>query len=203
MLARLHSFLGVVLSVYLLVHVYEHWPALQGREAWVTRALHSLSYGLALGLVLPLLVAHAALGWLRFWGLGPSAGPTTRAAGANERGLLRLQAASGALVFMFVAYHVASFWSLERGPNSDERAPYALLWRTLGEPFVLALYLAGSAATCFHMAHGLLRLFLALGFGRSARALLALRLLAGAFGFLVFGLLLDLIGHFALGAPVF
>jgi hypothetical protein len=76
------------------------------------------------------------------------------------------------------------------------------MWQVLGRPFDLAIYLVGISATCFHFAHGLSRAAVTFGLARSTRAVMFARLSAGVIGFALWALLLQLLGHFALGAPL-
>jgi succinate dehydrogenase / fumarate reductase cytochrome b subunit len=196
MLSRVHSLLGVVpLGTYLLWHVYENWPALHDREAWVDRALHGPSRAWAIAWVLVPLALHAGLGVVRL-----------RRAAADQltgpRGLRVLQAATGVLVLAFVVYHVQQVWVVSEGPHADQRASYAVLWRTLGRPLDLTIYLIGITALCFHVAHGLSRAAVTFRLARTPRAALHWRYGASAFGFALWFALLQLLGHFALGEPL-
>jgi succinate dehydrogenase / fumarate reductase cytochrome b subunit len=200
MLARAHSFLGVVpLGVYLCFHLHAHWPALRDRELWVDRALNAPSRSWLIALVIVPLGLHAALGAARL--LRASGDDADALAGSGA--LRALQAMTGALVLGFVVYHVASFWALGEGAYTSPRASYAWLWQNLGRPAVLMLYLAGISATCFHFAHGLTRAAVTFRLVRTARAVKVSRVAAGLCGFVLFALFVQLLGHFALGTPVF
>jgi succinate dehydrogenase / fumarate reductase cytochrome b subunit len=193
MLARVHSLLGVVpLGVFLIVHVYDNWPALRGREPWVDQALHTLPRSWAVALVLVPLGLHAVLGGLRL----------RRAPERPASGLRGLQALTGALVLAFVAYHVSQVWSVSTSPARTPRAVYAALWRALGRPLDLAVYLVGISAVCFHLAHGVPRAAHTLRPALSARALSTLRVLSAVLGLALWLSLLQLLGHFALGQPL-
>jgi succinate dehydrogenase / fumarate reductase cytochrome b subunit len=196
MLPRVHSLLGVVpLGSYLIWHVYETWPAIDDREAWVDRALHGPSRAWAIAWVLVPLALHAGLGLVRF-------GRVAADELTGPRGLRVLQAATGVLVLAFVAYHVQQVWSVSEGPHADPRAGYAVLWRTLGRPIELTIYLIGITALCFHVAQGLSRAAVTFRLARTPRTVLRWRFGAGAFGFVLWFALLQLLAHFALGAPL-
>jgi succinate dehydrogenase / fumarate reductase cytochrome b subunit len=191
--------LGVVpLGAFLFLHVYDQWPAIYHRELWVDRARHAISHPWAIALVLVPLGLHAALGSVRLVHARADAGDALHGPAA----LRVIQAVTGALVLGFVIYHVAQLWSVGDGPHESVRAGYALMWQALGRPLDLAIYLVGISATCFHFAHGLARAAVTFGLARSTRALTFARLSAGLIGFVLWALLLQLLGHFALGAPL-
>jgi len=196
MLPRVHSLLGVVpLGAYLIWHVYATWPALHDREAWVDRALHGPSRGLVIACVLLPLALHAVLGGVRLRRVVPDdlTGP---------RGLRLLQAATGLLGLVFVAYHLQQVWAVSEGPHSVPRASYAVLWRALGQPLDLTLYLIGITALCFHLAHGVSRAAVTFRLARTPRAVQRWRIGASALGFALWLAWLQLLGHFALGASL-
>jgi succinate dehydrogenase / fumarate reductase cytochrome b subunit len=195
-----HSFLGVVpLGAFLLLHVYDQWPAMRHRELWVDRARHAISHPWAIALVLVPLGLHAVLGCAGLLRARTDVGQALYGPAA----LRVIQGVTGALVLGFVLYHVGQLWSVgDDGPQHSPRAAYALMWQALGRPFDLAIYLVGITATCFHFAHGLSRAAVTFGLARGARPLLLSRVGAGLIGFALWGLLLQLLGHFALGAPL-
>jgi succinate dehydrogenase / fumarate reductase cytochrome b subunit len=193
MLARVHSLLGVVpLSAYLFWHLYQTWPALAGREAWVDRALNAPSRVWVIACVLLLLAAHGVLGLARM-----RRGPAEPLTGG--RALRAIQAATGALVLGFVLYHVRQVWGEGEGPHQTPRAAYAALWRNLGRPLDLAIYVIGITAVSFHLAHGLSRAAVTFRLARTERAVTRWRFGAGALGFLLWVAFLQLLAQFALG----
>jgi succinate dehydrogenase/fumarate reductase cytochrome b subunit (b558 family) len=196
MLARVHSLLGAVpLGAFLLFHLYQTWPVLAGREQWVDRALHSPSrFWIALWVLVPIAL-HALLGAIRLRRETPN--PLTGA-----RALRAIQAATGALVLAFVIYHLLQVWAEAEGPHASERGAYAALWRSLGQPMELAIYLIGVTAVCFHVAHGLSRTAVTFGLARTPAAVRRCRYGAGALGFALWAALLQLLAQFALGEPL-
>jgi succinate dehydrogenase / fumarate reductase cytochrome b subunit len=194
MLTRVHSLLGLVpLSAYLVMHVYDNWPALRGRELWVDRALHVISRPWVIALFLLPLALHAVLGLVR----------SRRGSERTELGgsptLRAIQAVTGALVLGFLLYHLKQAWMVEDGPHSSPYAAYAALWQALGRPSDLAIYLVGVTAVCFHLGHGLSRAAVSWGLARGPRQLLYWRVGAGALGFVLWAMMLQLLAHFALG----
>jgi succinate dehydrogenase cytochrome b subunit len=197
MLARVHSLLGVVpLGAFLVLHLYDNWPALSGREPWVDRQLHVMSRPWAVALVLVPLGLHALLGAVRFARARRDPRPDPGA------GLGKLQAATGALVLGFVIYHVVQVWSVDAGPEHGPRAVYALLWQGLGTPLGLGVYLGGVTLVCFHLGLGLSRAPRQLGWRPGLRGAGYTRLAAGALGFVLWAMWLQLLAHFALGQPL-
>jgi succinate dehydrogenase / fumarate reductase cytochrome b subunit len=198
-LARSHALLGVVLlGGFLIYHLVQLWPVLDSREAWaMAAAQRGGSQQLAIG-VLVVLLAHGVLGALRI----------ARSRGAqltrDERGLRTIQAVSGVLIAAFVVYHLAHLWGTAAEPHGSVRASYDVLWSSLGKPLQMSVYLLGVSLTCFHFAHGVSRV--ALGFGAqppSAARRLLLRVLAGAFGFGLWALWLQVLAHFVIGQRLF
>jgi succinate dehydrogenase / fumarate reductase cytochrome b subunit len=194
-LTRAHSLLGVVpLTAFLCVHVFGQLQALEGRERWLDAALHPWARGWLVALVLVPLLAHAALGVARLLREPPPADPLL-----GPPSLRTLQAITGGLSFVFIAYHVGTLWGGGRGPHASERDAYALLWQTAGRPFDLAIYVVGMAAVCLHVAHGWSRAAVTFGVVRSPREMRFLRLGAGVIGFVLLFLLLEVFAHFAIG----
>jgi succinate dehydrogenase / fumarate reductase, cytochrome b subunit len=196
MLARVQSLLGLVpLGTFLLWHVYQTWPALEDRELWVDRALHAPSRPWIVGWLFVPMLAHALLGIARLrrpQQAGPATGP----------GLRVLQVATGVLVLAFTVYHVAQVWAVPEGPHASPRSQYAALFATLGRPLPLAIYLVGITALCFHLAHGWSCAAVTFALARTPAALRRYRYAAGLLGILLWVVLLQLLGHFALGEPL-
>src|SRR5689334_6904154 len=64
-LGRLHAAGGYALGAYLVFHLWQQWPALLGRGAWLERASHhALPQALKL-LLFAIVVGHALLGAVR------------------------------------------------------------------------------------------------------------------------------------------
>jgi len=192
-LARLHSLLGMLLLGLVCAHLWVQWPALQSRDAWGDRALGDSMRDVALGLVVATLLGHVALGALRV--------RTRSGASAEQRGLARVQAVSGALVLAFVAYHVAQVW-VSTGPHVGADQAYAVLWQTSGRPLQLVVYLVGLSALSFHLGHGLGRAAQTWGLARTPRAIAAARWTGGIVGLGMWLAQLQLLAHFALGTSL-
>jgi succinate dehydrogenase / fumarate reductase cytochrome b subunit len=193
MLPRVHALLGIVpLGSYLVFHIYQTWPALADRELWVERAMSGPSRDLVLVWVLLPLALHALLGLVRLRRApdSPLNGP---------KGLRAVQAATGVLALLFVVHHLMQVWSVAPGPHSSPRDVYALLMRELGRPLQASIYVIGVTALCFHLGLGLSRASVSFGLARSARAVRRARFAGGTAGFVLWVLLLQLLGHFAIG----
>jgi succinate dehydrogenase/fumarate reductase cytochrome b subunit len=189
-LVALQRVLGLgPLTLYAGHHLWLNWPALAGREAWVVRVRdHGLGFGWG-ALAIGLFALHAGLGIARGF----------MASDEASRKRSRFQALTGALLAIFLVYHLTQVWPPPSGSLADAVASYDRLWRLLGAPWALGLYVLGSAALAFHLAHGWAgaleqRLSGALGaLGRYG---------AGAAGFALFFLFLQLVGWFALGEAI-
>jgi succinate dehydrogenase / fumarate reductase cytochrome b subunit len=194
-LIRLQSLLGLLpLGAYLLLHLHDHWPAASSRELWVDHSVRHWPRAWIAWVVLASLGAHAALGAMRLR-REPSTTP-------DQRGLRSIQAASGVLVLAFIAYHAAQMWAIGTGPHTSVRDVYAVLWQTAGRPWNVVIYLLGISATCFHFGHGLARAAVTWGLAPTPRAVLWWRVAAGVLGAALWGMLLHLFAHFALGAAL-
>ena len=153
--------------------------------------------GYLIGWVVVVLIVHGVLGAMRF----------TRGRGAaldrDERGLRAIQAGSGLLIAAFVAYHLAHLWGLDAEPHGSARAVYAALWSGLGQPLQLGIYLLGLSLACFHFGHGLSRAAISLTAAPTPATKLVLRVAAGAIGFGLWALWLQVLAHFAIGQRLF
>lgn len=193
-LSVVQAALGVVFAVYVLFHLWQQWPVLEGREEWVDRAR---SFGLPL--VLKLLVgatiaAHGVLGVLRLRAPHPA---DAQGGGA----LRRVQVVLGVVTLAFLLVHVTAMqW--RPGPASTVRDVYALMWDSFGKPGTLAIYLVGLVATCGHMGLGLGRAASTLAGAQGPSALLA-RIAAAALAAFVFLCWLQVLASYALGEPLF
>ena len=176
------------LSAYAAYHLWLNWPALAGRDAWFTRVrAHGLGPWLGAA-VLAIFVLHAALGVWR------TAGPR-----AEARNTGRFQPLTGVVLLLFLLYHVPQVWPPPSGAHTTVCAGYEQLWLLLGTPLALGIYVLGSAALAFHLTNGWLSAFDI----RMPQALRSwTRYAAGAAGFALFFMYLQLVGWFALGEAV-
>lgn len=197
MLARVHALLGIVpLGAYLVFHLYQTWPALTDRELWVERALAAPSRGALAAWVFMSLALHVLLGALRLRRV-----PHVALNGAPA--LRTIQAVTGALVLAFLIYHVQQVWAVPEGPHASPRDAYAALFHELGRPLDAAVYVVGVTALCFHLSHGLARAAVTFRLSRTPQAVRGVRIGAGALGLALWVSLLQLLGHFAVGEPLF
>lgn len=190
-LARVHGALGLLLGAYVVYHLWTQWPALAGRDAWLARA-RSVELAWVAGLVVLLVLGHAVLGFVRFR-------HDHRGASRDARGLGRLQASSGAVVFAFLAYHVVQVGAFSAGPHAHALSAHAILSRDLGRPFDLVLYVVGVTCVSFHFGHGLVRAASGWDIVRGDGAVRAARFVAGLAAFVLWLGLVHLLGVFASG----
>lgn len=153
-LKRLHSLSGVVpIGLFLLEHLYTNARALQGPAAFDAAAadLARLPFVIvieALGIWLPI-AFHMVLGVLI---------ATTAQANVGQHGYPRnwqytLQRASGILLVFYLIYHT---WALrfDKGYLHSVSA-YEYVNHHLANPAVLAFYVLGTVAACYHFGNGL------------------------------------------------
>ena len=190
--AVLHTALGVLLSLFALFHAYQNYPALEHPDAWLDRALRMpMTFGLGMAVV-GAIGLHGVLGFVRWFQRRQAV-----ARGEAERDWgSTFQAVTGALVLGFVAFHVLQLWPSGPGTQSSVREPYARLWRELGHPFALVIYVAGVTALAFHVGHGLSR---ALARARIMLPNVVARAVGGALGLVLLIVFAQLVARFALG----
>lgn len=203
MLARIHSLLGVLLlGGFLVHHLLSLGPVTGGAGAWLIAHPEAGSGGGLTAVVVVVLLLHGALGIARR--------RRAPADGATGAGLGRLQLVTGLLALLFVLYHLGQVWAHvttgDRPAHAAAYDSYAALWRTLGSPLDLGIYIVGISALCFHLGHGLARLpatwGLSLGFSATAHRDLLARVFGGLIGIALWLGFLQILGHFALGEPL-
>jgi succinate dehydrogenase hydrophobic anchor subunit len=132
-----------------------------------------------------------ALGLARVW-------RSRSSPAAASGGRARFQALTGAVLLVFLVYHLCHVWPAASGAAHATLADgYERLWQLLGRPLSLLLYVLGSGALAFHLAHGWTRSLE--DHVSAARVRMALRYVAGAAGLVLFVLYMQLVGRFALG----
>lgn len=153
-LKRLHSLTGVVpVGIFLIEHLFTNARSLQGAEAFDTAAadLARLPFVVvieALGIWLPILF-HMVVGILI---------ATTSQANVGKHGYARnwqytLQRVSGILLVFYILYHT---WALRfAGDYLTSASPYAYVREHLAHPGILAFYVLGTIAACYHFGNGL------------------------------------------------
>ncbi len=153
-LKRLHSLTGVVpIGLFLLEHLYTNARALQGPAAFDGAAaeLARLPFVVlieAFGIWLPI-VFHMVLGVLI---------ATTSQANVGKHGYARnwqytLQRATGVLLVFYLIYHT---WALRFDAGYlNSTSAYEYVNRHLANPAVLAFYVLGTLAACYHFGNGL------------------------------------------------
>jgi succinate dehydrogenase / fumarate reductase cytochrome b subunit len=192
---RLQRAIGLVpLSLFAVFHLWLNWPALTNRDAWYSSVrAHALGPGLRNG-VLALFALHVVLGALRAWRRQASNSVVTL-------GRPRFQALSGALLLVFLIYHLSHVWpAASSAAHATLTDSYQQLWQLLGRPVPLTLYVLGCAALAFHLAHGWSSSIEAEVSAVALRG--AARYLTGAVGLVLFVLYMQLVGRFALGEAV-
>jgi succinate dehydrogenase / fumarate reductase cytochrome b subunit len=153
-LKRLHSLTGIVpIGLFLLEHFFTNARALQGAAAFDAAAgeLARLPFVVvleALGIWLPI-AFHMVLGILI---------ATTAQANVGKHGFARnwqytLQRASGIFLVFYLIYHT---WAL-RFDKAYLTSPsaYQYVNHHLANPGVLAFYVLGTLAACYHFGNGL------------------------------------------------
>jgi len=172
------------LALYAIFHLWTHWPALVGRDAWLARAQAYAPGPWLGGVALALFATHAALGVARARRDHHEAAGSTR----------RFQAGTGLMIAAFTIYHLTHVW-----PAAELDRSYERLWQWLGQPLTLGVYVLGCAALAGHLAHGL---YLRLAPRVPGAVQPPLRYVAGLAGFVLFVLYLQLVGRFAAGEPM-
>lgn len=211
LLDRTHALTGAVpLALYLVFHVAETWPALEGRVAWNARLAMSASpaWLVAKGLLVLLpLVVHATLGVRRIalaaTGREDDDERASRVAAlGGAKGLRTLHWVTGVLTLGFCVLHLGQLWlPLVRG---DVASPwlYEGLMTELGRPAWIVAQVVGLTAVCFHVGQGLPAALVHLGLVDEAPAFQRVRIGCAVLGIVLWAALLDVTSHFAAGAAL-
>jgi succinate dehydrogenase/fumarate reductase cytochrome b subunit len=172
---RLQIALGAVpLAGYLSLHLLTQLSALRGPNAharWGALPISPVWIGLEMALIYLPLLLHVGLGVRRV--LRPSAAPVARAVSPSGRQLMR---ASGAVLLVFLAIHIAEWrlprWTGQLAPSDYYPELCARLSSTRwgGVPLVAFGHLLGVAAAAHHGAQGLYQGLLGLGLIGARRA---------------------------------
>jgi succinate dehydrogenase / fumarate reductase, cytochrome b subunit len=187
-LKRLHSLTGVLpVGVFLVEHLFTNSRSLQGAASFDKAAMELAQLPFvvvieALGIWLPILF-HMVLGILI---------ATTAQSNAGKHGYARnwqytLQRATGILLVFYIFYHT---WALRFASDYlTSASAYAYVNEHLAHPGILAFYVLGTVAACYHFGNGLFGFAIHWGLvtGRGAQRM------ASRFGLAVF-LALSLLG---------
>jgi succinate dehydrogenase/fumarate reductase cytochrome b subunit (b558 family) len=192
-----HSLAGLIPAAFFIpLHLWNHWAALAGRQAWVVRerALGTaLPVALGVGLAASLLV-HVAL-WPR--------GAETRPLHLLGSGSLRqFQRFSGIVALLFISYHFFHLAPATVGSDIFAAGSYDILWDSLGEPINLGIYLFGIWTLYFHLGHGLCRAAVTFDLVSSPRGALALRWTSASLVLLLWAITVQLVSYFATGTAL-
>lgn len=207
---RLYSLSGVVpLGAYVLIHIWVT-ASIGSSLALYDRQVGFLHGGVLLGLleivlVLVPLAYHAVYGIIR--SLQPHEAHAASHGYDNDL-MLTLQRASGIAVLVFVVLHVWEFrghtWTggLPVGSYSTKLVE-DLSSTTWGIPWIALGYLAGIAATLFHLVSGMSSFCRTWGYATSPGALRRARVVFRATGILFFLISSVLVVQLATGARLF
>ena len=175
--ARLGSFLAVFpLGVWTLIHLWNNLAAWKGAEAWqtaVTEYPHPLSQFITAVLVLLPLLLHTIWGIGRLWTANPNNHRYTNF--ANLKFLLQRVSAVGLLLFIGAHLYLAMLQPrLGIGEPAEHGHPEE--FRHIAEQMhhhrpTTLVYLLGTLAVSYHLAHGVHTFCMGWGVVSSQRAL--------------------------------
>lgn len=207
MVRKLFSLSGVIpIGVFLVIHLWTYSSALDGRHAFdaaLERSTRS-PYQWAIELVLiglPLLF-HAAYGIIICFEARPNVGKYPY--GRNWAYVW--QRVTGVLALAFIAYHTYAFRLPLATGQLEARELFANLCGSLsstvkyGIPLIAVGYLVGIAATCYHLANGLVNFCFSWGITVSRRASRRVAGLAGLLAIVLFAMGANLVLYFATGS---
>jgi succinate dehydrogenase / fumarate reductase cytochrome b subunit len=164
---------GIVLFVFVLVHMLGNLQAFQGQAKLDHYAeLLRVSPGLLWAARLVLLVAagvHAAAG-IQLWAMRRSARPHeyTEYRATASTPASRTMIWSGFLILGFVVYHLLDLTIGVTNPDYREGAVFHNLVASLGRWTAAAFYVIAVAGLGFHLWHGLWSMFQSLGVSNRA-----------------------------------
>lgn len=160
-LRKLHQLTGIVpLGLFFFVHMFTNSKALNG-EAQFEKAvqdIHDIPYLLFLeifGIFLPLLF-HSVYGVI----ISSEAKPNVMGYNYGRNWFYVIQRATGIFLFGFILFHILNLrFGLIPGLNTTPVAgnadkAYDIIASEFAIPWVMALYIAGIAATAWHLAYG-------------------------------------------------
>jgi succinate dehydrogenase / fumarate reductase cytochrome b subunit len=180
-LKRLHSLSGVLpVGVFLLEHLFTNSRSLQGPQAFDEAAaeLARLPFVVvieALGIWLPILF-HMVVGIL----IATTAQANTGKHGYGRNWQYLIQRITGIFLVFFLLYHT---WALRfDGKYLESASAYAYVNEHLAHPGILAFYVLGVLAACYHFGNGLFGFAIHWGLVTGRRA----QQLAARVGFVVF-----------------
>ncbi len=184
-LRRLHSLSGVVpIGIFLLEHFYTNSIALNGAGAFnrAAAAIRHLPFVTAMEVLLiglPILF-HMVLGVL----IATTAQANVQRFSYARNWMYVAQRVSGVFLAFFIIFHV---WATRLSPEAlkGSRDLFAIMHKHLQHPAVLALYVVGTLAACFHLGNGLFGFAIRWGLATSRAA----QRRAARVGFAVFAIL--------------
>lgn len=150
---RLHTLSGLVpLGAYLIWHLWEHWPVLQGRDALLQRLDRTAgSHGMVVVELLFILLPLGVHGWLGLRLRREVSGGEAYA----SAGMRRLQSASGLGLGVFLLGHLAVVWLPRWRSDASPAVAYQALLDALGHFGAVVFYAMGLSAVCLHFGQGL------------------------------------------------
>jgi succinate dehydrogenase/fumarate reductase cytochrome b subunit (b558 family) len=162
LLRKLHQLTGIVpLGIFFLVHMMTNSKAMNGEAAFEkgVQEIHDIPYLLFLeifGIFIPLLF-HSIYGVL----ISMEARPNILSYRYGRNWFYFIQRATGIFLFVFILFHVLNMrFGLIPGLNETPIAGHSYLAfdivsREFAMPWLLVIYLAGIAATAWHLGYGL------------------------------------------------
>jgi succinate dehydrogenase/fumarate reductase cytochrome b subunit (b558 family) len=206
-LRKAFSLTGVVpIGAFLIAHLWTYSKALSGRQAFEASLRDSSPYSLVLEVVfvwLPI-AFHAIYGVkLTF-----EARPKLASYPYSKNWMYVLQRVTGIVALAFIGWH---FWQLRFRLLTGELAHedvFPLLCAELsstgpgGVPWIALAYLAGVAASAFHLANGLSGFCFSWGITRSRRATRWASAAFGLFGIVLFAIGANTVIYFATGSRI-
>ncbi|HMQ05004.1 MAG TPA: hypothetical protein PKD26_13880 [Pyrinomonadaceae bacterium] len=160
-LRKLHQLTGIVpLGLFFFVHMFTNSKALNGEASFekAVQDIHDIPYLLFLevfGIFIPLLF-HSIYGVI----ISGEARPNVSAYGYARNWFYLLQRVTGIFLFFFILFHVLNLrFGLMPGLNmtpvaGNAHLAYDIISAEFSIPWVMALYIAGIAATAWHLAYG-------------------------------------------------
>jgi len=192
-LGRLQAALGLLLASYIVFHLWQQWPVLVSRDAWLERARHA-----ALPLALKLALGAVALSYLVVGTLRRASSPAA-VQGSPDVGLRRVRLLFWGLAVVFLVVHLRMVhWTPSAASTVLDL--HARMTDQVGRPLMLAAHLLGLTSVCALVALGPGRSAVALGLVKEPGLLDAV---GGALGAVLLFYGLQLLSLYAIGTPLF
>lgn len=167
-LRRLHSLLGIIpVGLFVAQHLVINNFATRGPEAF--NAASNFMGNLPFVLFLEWFIIYIPLMFHAFYGvyIAFTAKNNVKRYGTFRNWMFMLQRITGVFLVVFIAWHI---YQTRIQKALGEHVDFDMMANILGNPFMLAFYMAGVIAATFHLANGVWSFLVSWGITQSPRS---------------------------------